>query len=187
MALISTYNESNRDSSYLFYTGQYTGMGQALTLTSTYTLTNAVFYIQKNGAPTGNGNAKLYAVTGTVGTDGRPTGTALATSDNVDMASLVAGVYQQVDFLFSGPNRYIMTPGNYAIVFEWTGGDVSNNLAFGIDLSSPSHTGNRCHQFAGSWAGSSTEDSIFYLYGSPNISSIRNNLRPRAFTPGLAR
>jgi hypothetical protein len=51
-------------------------------------LSGCRFYLRRYGSPTRNVTAKLYAITGTHGTDAKPTGAALATSDPVNIESI---------------------------------------------------------------------------------------------------
>lgn len=120
----------------------------------------------KTGSPTGTMYAKVYAITGTYGTDATPTGAALATSDGVDVASLTTS-YNLITFTFSGANRITLTADTYyAVIVEYAGGDSSNYLRVGADNSSPSHDGNRIgwSNSSSTWSASSTTDVCFYVY-----------------------
>lgn len=175
---IDTYNESNQDAFQGVATGSdCIGAGQSFAVGILGTkLTSCKFYLLKTGTPTGNGVAKLYAMGGSFGTTSVPTGSALATSDNVDV-STITGSYTLITFTFSGANQYLMTAGaNYVITFEYTGGSVSNYIRFGTDTSASTHPGN-FSQNTGTW-GALSRDGIFYVIGTTNrfemLSQIAN-------------
>lgn len=130
------------------------------------TLDSCKFYLSKTGSPTGNAVAKIYAHSGTFGTNSVPTGSALATSDNLDVSG-VTGSFALYTLLFSGANRITLANGtNYCLVIEYTGGDASNYISSAQDSTSPTHAGNRANQNpSNTWFNnSSTRDSIFYIY-----------------------
>jgi hypothetical protein len=156
--LIDSYSETNQNIG--FY--NYNELGQAFTLASAKTLTSVKFYLKKDGSPTGNGVAKIYAATGTVGTNATATGSALATSGTFDMSTLTTS-YQLIEFTFSG---YSASAGDYCVVLDFDSLDGSGNYVYaGTDNSSPSHSGNLVRYVSGSWEGRSDNDTIFYLYG----------------------
>jgi len=70
------------------YGVNYTKMGQAFTPSSSGNLTSAQFYFYNDGLLTGTAVARLFAISGTYGTDAKPTGSALATSDNFDVSTI---------------------------------------------------------------------------------------------------
>lgn len=126
------------------------------------------FKLAKTGTLSGNATAKLYAHTGTFGSTSKPTGTALATSDNFAVNTELSGTMTLEDFNFTGANQYVMTVGvKYCIAFEYSGGDGSNYVHFGIHDSSPSHTGNLASSFdLSGWneLNPSTEDGTFEVW-----------------------
>lgn len=73
-----------------------TRMAQRLTITAADTLTTTLVLLQKFGAPTGNIFLEVFDVVG-----GLP-GTLLATSDNVDVSTLVTFPGSDIVFTFSG-------------------------------------------------------------------------------------
>jgi len=150
---------------HALYGANYTKIGQAFTPSSSGNLTSVRFYFYNDGSPTGTVVAKLYAITGTYGTDAIPTGSALATSDNFDASTVTAlGFYE---FTFSGANQYAMTASNhYAIEIEYSGGDASNYLNYCLITGGTAHGGN-LFGYAGAYYTYSSEDSIFYVYASP--------------------
>ena len=161
--VVDSYSESNYDQDYNLYSGSIVGRGQSFTGDGS-DISKATFYLKKTGSPTGNAVAKLYAHTGTYGTNGTPTGAALATSDNFDVSTL-SGSMALVDFSFSTP--YTLANGTYYVItIEYSGGDGSNYVVVGHDTSSSSHGGNRCYTSDGSSWTSNTGDVIFYVYGA---------------------
>lgn len=136
--------------------------GQAITLAAAESIASVKWYIKKAlGSPTGNAITRLYGVTGTVGTDGKPTGAALASSNTVDVTTLTTSL-QLIEFTFASP--YAASAGDICLALEYTAGDASNYISMGFDGSSPTHAGNWFTGTPGSWTGQSTIDQIFYLY-----------------------
>lgn len=134
------------------------------------TLDSAKFYLLKIGSPTGNAVAKLYAHSGTYGTDSVPTGAALATSGTFDVSTLT-GSYVLYTFNFTGGDRYALQAATkYCIAIEYNGGDASNHTSVGGDHSSPTHGGNASRWQAGAWSvgidGGVEADLPFYVYGA---------------------
>jgi len=162
--LIDSYSESNQTISANIYSSQPENAQIFQCGVEGYRITKATFYLQKNGSPTGNCRAKLYAITGTVGSTAVPTGSALAVSGDVDVTTL-SGSHSLIDFTFTGANNYKLANGQaYAISFEYTGGDGSNSVYVGLDNTSPSHAGNRAYYFGG-WTPTDAQDGCFYVYG----------------------
>lgn len=129
-------------------------------------LGEATFDVQKSGSPSGNLVAKLYAHSGTFGTSSVPTGSPLATSDNIAASSITTS-YQTITFPFSGANRIQLTAGTkYVIVIDSAGttSDISNFFTVRAVSSGASHAGNYAG-FSTSWAASSTIDTRFRVYG----------------------
>lgn len=151
--LLDSYSESNQDD---YWNDTSVTAGQAIALASSKTITSVKFYLKKITAPTGNIVAKVYSCSGTPGSTGVPTGSALATSDTVAISTLSTS-FGLVEFTFSTP--YTASAGGVCVSVEWSG--TGGQLAVGIDYSSPSHAGN--NYFNG--AAYSTADTIFYLYG----------------------
>lgn len=120
--------------------------------------------IKKDGSPTGNAVAKVYAHSGTYGTSSVPTGAALATSANLDVSTLTTSM-QDIEFLFSGANQITLTSGTkYFISIEYSGGDASNCVRLATDNTSPTHAGNEASYQSSAWTAASGYDNIFYLY-----------------------
>lgn len=162
--LADSYSETNKDTASSIQSAGATAAGQSFTAIAG-NLDSCKFYLAKTGSPTGNMVARLYALTGTFGTDSKPTGAALATSGSIDVSTLT-GSFVLVTFSFTGVDRVTLVNGTkYVIVFEYTGGDGSNLASLGGDGSAPSHAGNRSLFIGGSWSVADNNlDYCFYLY-----------------------
>jgi len=104
------------------------------------TLSRAQFMLSKTASPTGTAVAKLYAHTGTFGTDSEPTGVALATSETLDVSTL-DGVLTMTDFEFRDEFLLVNTT-KYVLTIEYTAGTAVNIVNVGTDTSAPTHAGN---------------------------------------------
>jgi len=140
--------------------------GQSFTGIAGYSLTQAKFYLQKIGNPVGNLVAQLYALTGTYGTDAKPTGPVLAESDPVALAGISTS-YGLVAFNFSIP--YALANQNYAIVCvakNATTLDWYNYVNIGRDETAQAHSGNAIwYSGTTGWNATDYWDVIFYVLG----------------------
>lgn len=162
--LLDSYSETNYDGTIGgIYGGSGDGeeIGQTVNAPSTTTVYSVAFYLAKLGSPTGNATAKIYAHTGTFGTDGVPTGAALATSNNLDVSTLSTS-FAVIELIFPTPPS-ITSGTKYCLSVAYTGGDSGNHVRIGADASSPSHAGNSILG-APSWVGDSGVDICFYVY-----------------------
>jgi len=174
VTLVDSYSEANRSADasigalHPSSSGTQSARGNSFTCGTTCKITSAKFYLKKVGSPTGNAHAVLYAHTGTYGTNSKPTGSPLATSEDFDVSTLTAS-YQLITFTFTGAQQYEMQASTYyCIVYENpTAGTMGggNSVFFGSDNTSPTHDGNACYFWFSAWQSSSTRDSIFYVYG----------------------
>ncbi len=164
MTLITS--QITRNSEYQVYSGATIAAGQSFTPgASEYTLTSVKFSLRKQGSPTGNAVAKLYAHTGVYGTSSKPTGAAIATSNNLDVSGLTTS-FVDTELTFASPPT--LSPGtNYVIVIEYSGGSASNRLEVGLNASAGGHAGNCSYQVS-SWT-AEAYDLTFYIYGNPAI------------------
>lgn len=143
--------------------GYFQGIGQSWAQPATATLDKVQWYLSKQGSPTGNAVAKIYAHSGTFGTSSVPTGTALATSGVFDVSTL-SGAYAMIDFTFTGIDKISLSGStNYVLTFEYSGGDALNYVQLGTDATAPTHAGNESYLFSGSWNNAS-DDAIFAIY-----------------------
>ncbi len=121
--------------------------------------------------------AKIYATTGTFGASAVPTGSALATSDPVNV-NVLTTTYALITFTFSTP--YTLSANTkYAIVLEASDvtGTGSNYVTAGMDNSSPTHAGNRFTMTGGVYTADSTRDMCYYVYGV-YLSAMTNISKP---------
>jgi len=147
---------------YGLYSGSYTVVGQSFAGNGSV-LDSVKFLLNKSGSPTGNAVAKIYTHSGTFGTNSLPTGSPLATSDNLDVTTLSTSRLLKT-LTFSGTNKILLSSGtNYIVVFEFSGGDSSNYVKITENFDG-SWSGNICY-YGGSWSSSYLEDLIFYIYG----------------------
>ena len=143
-------------------TGTYYKYAQVFQASKGGKLKRVIFRIlkQAGSSPTGNMYAKLYAITGTPGTNAVPTGSALATSEAVLESSVTESQVNR-EFTFSVGQQYQLVEGTwYAISFEKTSSSIS------LRRYSPGtyHAGNSCSYSAGAWTGYTTYDLYFYVY-----------------------
>jgi hypothetical protein len=177
VTLVDSYSQTNQDYAFVISagSGRYYTAGQAFTAIAG-TLDSATFYVERVGVSSGNTYAVVYAMTGTFGTTGVPTGSPLATSDPVDVIT-IGTAYALVTFVFSGANRIALTNGtHYVVQFQNNNGDATHNVYLGCDNSSSTHPGNSSrHADTGSW-GSGGQDVCFYVYadvaGSTSIAKV---------------
>ncbi len=163
--LVNEYSVANGDLSAPMYQGSaVTSWGQSFSNAQTGTLDSCIFYMNKQGSPTGNVVAKLYNMTGTLGTDAKPTGSPLATSNTFDVSTL-SGTVLPITFGFSGAERITLTPGNYIIQLtnDSLVGDSSNYVMVRMDNTSPTHEGIASYLFTGVWT-NIARDVCFKIY-----------------------
>lgn len=182
-ATIDSYPISNGEINWVGLPGDASQVGQSFEAPGTFDLTSVRFgLVRAYGSEGGTCVAKLYAHTGTFGTTGVPTGSALATSDTVALSSIpslgggwegalatwLASATESSCTLFTFSTPYECQDGvQYCIVVEYT---VDNYLLILTDYSTPTHAGNVV-QYTGSWS-AVNDDAIFYLYGENKIPLI---------------
>jgi len=197
MVTIDAYDFANRTAYYslqIFHPSDsatlYSAGGQAFTnLNGVYKITSAQFKLYKFASPTGNAYARLYAIAGTYGTDAVPTGSALATSDPLDVSTITASWTPTYTLVFSGAQQYEMQPNiKYAIVFENPASgtiDETNYPGIGYDATTPEHSGNIITYRNSAWGYSAALDMVFLVTGdlvsttkpsSGNITSLMTPL-----------
>jgi len=168
-ALVASYAESNLSDSIQIGAANADTAGQTFTPSANGKLTSVKFKLIRYGTPTGNAYVKLYAMTGTYGTTGVPTGAVLATSDALDVSTIPLLTWTLMEINFSGANQYDLVTGtNYALSVDWTdGGDGSNYIEVANDSTTPSHGGNMYELYNGSYYPDSGKDLLFYVYAAP--------------------
>lgn len=104
--------------------GQYNEVAQAFTATQSGNLKAIVFWLSKVNNPTGLAYAKLYnTITGTLGTDATPTGSAATTSVGVDISALPDYTTSPTPIQFDFTDNYPITAGqDYAVSLYYNGG-----------------------------------------------------------------
>lgn len=143
-------------------------------------LTRCKFYWSWCGYGTELVYARIYAMTGTAGTDGHPTGSPLATSDEWTPSG--AG-YALREFTFSGAEQITLNKETWYCV-QLIDTNVSRNNRLGLDITSPSHAGNACVYMNGVWDSGFYGDEIcFYVYGEDLSASAVSN--PTLLTLGV--
>lgn len=138
------------------------------------TLDSLIIDMKTNGTPTGSFNFQIYAITGTYGSTAIPTGSPLATSDTITVASLTSS-YATYTVTFSGANRIsIISGGQYAVACNYTNTPYPN--AIFLKIKTPSfYGGNSAYKATGTWNAFATHDLLFDLQGvsaSGNTSSF---------------
>jgi len=176
-----SYSEANQDATQALGNGTIVGVAQSFTNASSGVLSNARFYLSKTSFPSGTATAKIYAINnGIGGGDDIPTGSALATSETVNVANLT-GALTLTQFPFT--DNYTMAAStDYVIALEYSGGDGSNYVNVGTDTSAPSHTGNFATKTGSTWSAVSGTDGIFYVSrgGVVTVNSL-NGADPSTF------
>ena len=162
--LDDSYYEVGSTASAYLYSGGKEENGKSFT-SQGGTLDSVKFLLSKEGSPTGNAVAKVYAHTGTYGTSSLPTGVALATSDNFDVSTLTTGTTLKT-FTFSGANRItLVNETKYVVVLAYSGGDISNKVRMWREDVILGHGGNDVYYYvATGWDYVLSVETIFYLY-----------------------
>lgn len=165
------YLLSNYSATRSVQSAGYTKVGQSFACSvSGHSLDNAVLRLAKVGLPTGTATVSLFSHSGTFGTSSVGTGTALVTSDTLDVSTLTTSMASRI-FTFSTP--YELTSGtNYVLAIEYSGGNASNYVNIGCDNTTPTHSGNYSYYTGTTWTANSSYDVIFYAYGSPTGATL---------------
>ena len=168
--LEDSYSESNRNSD-TFLHDAFTKYAQSFTASASVGLLSCKFYLDRTAGAIGTLTAGLYTLTGSFGSTGKPTGSALATSTNsIDISTLSSSTQSLQTFNFDG--TYQLVAGtNYCISIESSGMNPGDMVYIGYHSNPVSgYTGNRSY-YNGSW-GSLSGDLCFYVYGvSPNVEA----------------
>ncbi len=159
-ATMDSYGSGNRDSDQNIYSGSVIGAGQS-TKGDGNVLSSLSFMLSKSGSPTGNAIAKVYAHTGTFGVDGKPTGAALAISENFDVSTL-DGTPTVTKIPFEDEFTMVNTT-EYFVVLEYSGGGASDYVLMGIDTSTPTDDGNFATLTGAVWTEDDTQHGVFYV------------------------
>lgn len=162
--IIDSYSSSNYD-----YEGSTSGMSRGQTFktgASSVQLTAVRFWMNRSSTLyDGYARAKLFAMTGTYGVSGVPTGAAIAVSNNVARNSLPT-TYGWVQFDFPSPPT-LQPNTSYCIVIN--ADVVTSSFRVGIDSSSPTHAGNYFDDGSTGevgWSVNAGRDLIFEVEGT---------------------
>ena len=113
--------------------------------------------------------AYIYNLTGTPGTDGKPTGAAIATSLPVSEADLL-GYGEPTKFRFIGDNKIVLEDGvNYGVGFLNTGGQNHR-----VDTNE-TYSGNKFYYENSVWFSSASNYITFYVYTRPLKNILPGN------------
>jgi len=118
------------------YAGSNINASQSVFLNTNFNgmpLTGCRLRLRREGTPTGTVVAKLYAHSGSYGTTSVPTGTALATSQTVDVSTIPTTVADLVSFYFQ--DHYHVANTYYCLVLKYSGGDANNYVAISYKTS----------------------------------------------------
>jgi len=173
--LIKSYDGSQDFNPPLSQPAYQTDAGACFNNPSSCTIDSAKFYLSKRtGSPTGNAVVKIYAITGTVGTDAKPTGGVSIVSNNFDVSTLAGTSAELVTFTFNGET---LGAGDWYIGVFYDSGTADVN-----DIKIYCHSGdgdasiNYAETQAGTWTGYSAYDCNFFVYktavGPANISKV---------------
>ncbi len=171
--IIDSYEGSNDNNYSLVFVDDY--VGQAFTMGGTAReICKAKFYLSATyaGGTSIDIAAKIYACSGTPGTDGVPTGSALATSDSIQYTGDQAAGWEEFTF---GTSYTLQANTNYCIVLYCVAAvDAILNIDVSFDNTTPSHGGNYCDDSSYN-AG---YDCNFFIYYSIGWSGKINNVEP---------
>jgi hypothetical protein len=133
-----------------------TRVGQSFTTTSAFSLAAVRLNIGKGNSPTDDWSVAIYADSANL-----PTGSALATSDVINGASIGTGFHWR-EFVFSSPLS-LSSGTKYWMAFQRSGAvDATNNFIWRHSAASSYAGGGRSLDNAGTWgAESGTIDMVF--------------------------
>ena len=150
------------------FANDYPRNGQTFACNASNKLTQITVNMKKTNSPTGNIYAYLYAMTGSYGSTGIPTGTYLAKSDPLNVATLSTST-SATNFTFSGVNQYYMTAGSkYVLIVSGEGASSLPDIYIMSNSLADTHAGNFVYYETSTpawWPGDS-EDLLFWAYGS---------------------
>ena len=168
-SLLDSYSETNGGTGSTISDTDNVMGGQSF-LGDGKTLSSFKASLAGTDSPANDFVVRVYAHTGTFGTDGLPTGSILATSDSVSATTLTTHpTFGLVEFTFTGANKIILEDSTpYFIMVEYENADTGYIL-FNTDNTSPTHEGNFAHQWGGTWYLDSGFDGCFYVYTSDTL------------------
>jgi hypothetical protein len=126
--------------------------------------------LRNNNTRTGYVYAKIYALTGTPGSTGKPTGEALAVSDGIPYNNLTTtqAVYT---FNFSGANQITLEDGvDYCVAVEFTAGDGTHSVKpRGVAAADGDAAKNDGYFINNTTWTAGTYDLFFRVYGNESV------------------
>jgi len=150
--------------------GGYIYIGNTFHVTNADRLSYCKFHLSHLNSPTGYLYAKIYAITGTPGTNAVPTGSALATSEAID-ASTVSQTDQppatEYTFIFTGANKISLSANtNYAVILYFNATGSGSDILYTATHYPNEITGNYITSTNGSsWAADVNRNMLFKVYG----------------------
>jgi len=171
--LIDSWVDLYADNFFSLNNGLNIMAGQSFANVNSIVLNSCDFKLSKSGSPTGNATVYIYAHTGTYGTSSIPTGSALATSNTLDVSTLT-GSFVLKTFTFSGADKITLTANTkYCVIIAYSGGNSSNQLWLQAS-SSGSALGNSIY-YNTSWH-AYTRDVLFHVYGDSAVTTNIKNI-----------
>jgi hypothetical protein len=124
--------------------------------------------LKKTLLPTGNLTANIYATTAGI----IPTGSALATSDALDV-TLLTTAYKEYELIFTGANIVSFAAATqYAVTFELAVNDASNYVSVDGAASGTKAGENQADKTGVTWTAAAGEDIWFEVYSSPALYGL---------------
>ncbi len=139
--------------------------------------------IKRQGSPTGSGYIRVYAITGTIGTDAKPTGSPIAES-TFSATSDISETLTETEFILDS----VVSSGDVAVAIEYTAEGTPNYLQ--IDRSTASTMTGNCSILNSSdvWAFSSNDTDLAFktslaetIDGSTTHTVSKDNSNPVQF------
>ena len=148
-------------------------IGQAFKVKTTgakYKLTQIKVYLGQYQSPTGHLKAVLYNITGTYGTNAKPTGSPLAESELVDV-SVLGSDFSVIVFNFVGANQYeVLKDHVYGFAIQAVDGNIDSDRWVkgrwrGETGGCETHDGNWFGFKNSTWEDNNDFDLCFLVYG----------------------
>lgn len=157
------------------------GVSQSFNATIALKVIQASMLLRKEGSPTGYGHIAIYALTGTYGTDSKPTGEPLAKSEVKDVSQISSAAYEWVTLNFNVSNQLKLTL-NTKYCVAWINPssgtiDLDDYILVGVEHVAPMHEGNYAKYQNSAWD-DGTYDVDFYIYGVYTIANINGVTAP---------
>ena len=169
--IIDNYSFSNQNAVTAISTNDaQNGIGTSFSVTTSDTLDRVIFNCSRDLLAVGNAYAKIYELTGTIGTNALPTGSAIATSNIVNVTNIpVSPTYAQTVFMFSNSEKIVLQDNhNYFLTIECTISSGNNkSLLVGIDTNTGNVGQNAAYLNSSFvWKDASSFDIPFVVYGT---------------------